>query len=98
MKVEHPREDRNSPVTPVTSDPVRSPIAPASARRSDAVRLSGDVQLVDRAVRAALSGDVRADAVARAQELLAAGAVGDDPARLADSLIDALIQSHDDTA
>jgi hypothetical protein len=98
MKVEQPQDDRNGRVTRVTSDPVRSPIAQAGPTQTDAVRLSGDVHLVDRAVRAALAGDVRAGEVSRARALFEAGQVGDDPVRLADRLIDALTESHDDTA
>jgi hypothetical protein len=98
MKVEQPQDDRNGRVTRVTSDPVRSPIARVGTTQTDAVRLSGDVQLVDRAVRAALTGDVRPGEVSRARALVEAGQVGDDPFRLADRMIDALTDSHDDTA
>jgi anti-sigma28 factor (negative regulator of flagellin synthesis) len=58
---------------------------------SDSVRLSGDLRLADAAVRlAAVAGDVRPEAVARARALLESGKLGDDPERLADRLIDTI--------
>ncbi len=61
------------------------------SRASDSVRLSGDLQLADAAVRAAaVAGDVRPEAVARARALLENGELGADPDRLADRLIESL--------
>jgi hypothetical protein len=94
MKVEHPLDEPRG-VSRVTSAPER-PVAKAPAA-GDAVRLSGDVGLVDEAVRAAaVTGDVRPEAVARARAMLERGAIGGDLERLADRLIEALAHSHDD--
>jgi hypothetical protein len=96
MKVEHPLDDSRGVVSRVTPASERTP-SKAPAAVGDEVRLSGDVGLVDEAVRAAaVTGDVRPEAVARARALLERGAIGGDLERLADRLIEELIQSHDD--
>jgi flagellar biosynthesis anti-sigma factor FlgM len=59
----------------------------------DRVELSSDAQLVTQAVKAA--GDapaIRQDAVARARQKLMAGQVGSDSLKLADRLIDHLLE------
>ncbi len=59
----------------------------------DRVELSSDVQLVTQAVKAADSSPaIRQDAVERARQKLMAGQVGSDPMRLADRLIDHLLE------
>ena len=58
----------------------------------DRVRLSSDASLAQTALQAA--GDapaIRQDAVERARKALDAGQVGNDPARLADRLIDHML-------
>ena len=98
MKVEHPLDDPRGTVSRVTSAPDRPVSRAPAASQHDAVRLSGDVGLVDEAVRAAaLTGDVRPEAVARARALLSRGEIGVDLDRLADRLIQALTHSNDDT-
>jgi hypothetical protein len=97
MKVEHPLDDPRGMVSRVTSASDRPVSKAPAASRNDAVRLSEDVGLVDEAVRAAaLTGDVRPEAVARARALLERGEIGVDVDRLADRLIEALTHSHDD--
>lgn len=97
MKIDHPREDRNTAVNPVTTDSGRPAVKTAGAVRADEVRLSGAVRLVDEAVKAAaLPGDIRPEAVSRARALLESGAVGQDLDALADRIIDELTHSHDD--
>jgi flagellar biosynthesis anti-sigma factor FlgM len=59
----------------------------------DRVELSADVQLVTQAVKAADSTPViRQDVVERARQKLMAGQVGSDPMKLADRLIDHLLE------
>jgi len=71
--------------------------AVVQAGSEDAVSLSSDLRLADEAVRAAaLDGDVRPEAVARARGLLARGALGNDLEGLADRIIESLIESRDD--
>ncbi len=66
-------------------------------KASDDVTLSVELRLADHAVRAAaLSGDVRPLAVERARHLMQSGVVGNDLEKLADRIIDSLIQSRDD--
>jgi flagellar biosynthesis anti-sigma factor FlgM len=97
MKVDNPRAQFGAEVTKVTNEssaPAKKPAAPASG---DAVRLSGDLRLADEAVRAAaVTDDVRPEAVAKARALVARGEVGNDLERLADKLIDSLLDSHDE--
>lgn len=70
---------------------------PASTRAGggDAVRVSGDAQLAAEAARRLAatesSADVRADVVERAKAAVAKGEVGTDLDKLADRLIDGLL-------
>jgi anti-sigma28 factor (negative regulator of flagellin synthesis) len=62
----------------------------------DAVKLSDSLKLADEAVRAAaISGDVRPQAVARARQMIATGTLGTDIEALADRIIDSLLESRD---
>ena len=75
MKVDDPRSVSSQSVTP-TSEQTQAADRKVKPQVSsnDAVRLSSDLQLVDVAVRAAaLAGDVRPEAVARARALLDSG-------------------------
>ena len=89
-RVDCPAEAAEPTLTPV---PASAP-APAPKAGHDAVRLSGDLQLAEVAMRAAaMAGDVRPRAVARAIELFISGNVGVDLDRLADRIIDSLTES-----
>ncbi len=60
-----------------------------SSASADQVSLSAGVKLANSAAAAAgQTSDVRPEVVARAKALLASGELGNDPARLADALID----------
>jgi flagellar biosynthesis anti-sigma factor FlgM len=60
---------------------------------SDRVELSSDAQLASSAVRAAHNAPViRQDVVERARQKLLAGEIGQDPLKLADRLIDHLLE------
>jgi anti-sigma28 factor (negative regulator of flagellin synthesis) len=87
-----------SSTTPVERTPaeVRQAVFPPSAQDSDAVVLSNDLQLADRALKAAaMAGDVRPEAVAEAIELFNQGRIGADLEQLADRIIDSLTESRD---
>jgi len=95
MKVNDPLTPQNLP--PVTGPEATRPAGGNAARvvsaGSDAVQLSPDIVLADQAVRlAASAGDVRPDAVNRARQLLEAGSAGGDLERLADRIIDSLLE------
>jgi hypothetical protein len=94
MKIEHPHL-KLEPTGRVGADAGQSPAKAVPPQGSDAVRLSSDLQLADRAVRAAAAGDNRPDVVARARELYLRGELGTDVERLADRMIDALTHSDD---
>lgn len=95
MKID-PRANSSQEVTPVTADNTRPSTKPVEAD-TDGVKLSDALRLADEAVRAAaISGDLRPAAVARARQLLLTGEVGRDLDRLADRIIDSLIQSRAD--
>ncbi len=60
---------------------------------ADTVRVSTDAALTSSALRAAQTApDVRSDLVARMRERLEAGEIGNDPHRLAERLIDHLLE------
>jgi anti-sigma28 factor (negative regulator of flagellin synthesis) len=62
----------------------------------DAVTVSPDVELAQKAIDAASRpAEVRPDAVARGKALLEGGTLGSDPAALADTLIQRLIDQQD---
>ena len=98
MKVDDPRAHFNLPVAPVAPEPSKH--SPKSAgvpvKSEDAVSLSSDLRLANEAVRAAaLAGDVRPEAVAKAMRLIADGNLGTDLERLADRIIDSIAEAHD---
>jgi anti-sigma28 factor (negative regulator of flagellin synthesis) len=94
MKVE-PRAESSRDVQPVKADEVRSALKPAEPA-ADAVKLSDALKLADDAVRAAaISGDVRPEAVAKARQLLESGHLGSNAEALADRIIDSLLESRD---
>ena len=94
MKVD-PRTESSREVAPTATDSTRQPTRQAE-KAPDAVRLSDQIRLADEAVRAAaISGDVRPAAVARARELLQSGQLGRDLGALADRIVDSLIQVRD---
>ena len=65
-----------------------------AASGQDTVSVSSSMQFATAAISASnQSPDVRPDEVARAKQLLADGKVGNDPYRLADSLIDHALDS-----
>lgn len=94
MKIEHP--GNVDATSRVGTDTGRGPVKPAVANGADAVHLSGDLQLAERAVRAASADGGRPDAVARLSALHAKGELGVDVEQLADRMIDALIHSDGD--
>ena len=95
MKVD-PREQTNGKVTAITSESVRPAAEAKTTSRPDRVRLSDELRLADEAVRAAaLSGDVRPEAVARARALFESGSLGRDLEALADKIIDSLTETRD---
>lgn len=99
MKVDDPRAHFNLPMTPATdvwkTEVIRREAESSSSK--DAVSLSTDLRLADSAVRAAaLPGDVRSEAVARARALLASGELGNDLTSLAERLIDSLAESRNE--
>ncbi len=98
MKVDDPRAHFNLPVTPVAPEPSKNASKAASgpAKSEDAVSLSSDLRLANEAVRAAaLAGDVRPEAVAKAMRLIADGNLGTDLDRLADRIIDSIAEAQD---
>ena len=94
MKVD-PRTESTREVAPTATDATRQPTRPAE-KTPDAVRLSDEFRLADEAVRAAaISGDVRPAAVAKARELLQSGQLARDLGSLADRIIDSLVQGRE---
>lgn len=66
--------------------------AAASGSGGDRVEVSADARLLSSAVAAAEEApEIRQDVVERARQKLAAGEIGNDPARLADRIIDSLL-------
>lgn len=64
----------------------------SGAASGDRVEVSADARLLSRAVAAAEQApEIRQDVVERARQKLAAGEIGNDPARLADRIIDSLL-------
>ena len=99
MKVDDARTHFNFPMIAVAAVQDRPEVkGPESVSAStEAIDLSSDLRLADEAVRAAAPGPgVRPDAVARARALLASGNIAADLERLADRLIESLIESPDD--
>jgi flagellar biosynthesis anti-sigma factor FlgM len=66
--------------------------ARGSADGGDRVEVSADARLLGQAVDAAAKApEIRQDVVERAKAKLAAGEIGNDPARLADRMIDSFM-------
>ena len=73
MKV-NPRDDSNGKIRAVTGESARPASEPTRAAGADSVRLSGELKLADRAVRAAsVAIGTPPEAVAHARALLASG-------------------------
>jgi len=100
MKVDNPRTQFGSEVGKISTETPKPAQKPGAASSGDEVRLSGNLRLADDAVRAAaVTYEVRPDAVANARALMARGEVGNDLENLADRLIDSMLDSsHDESA
>jgi hypothetical protein len=89
MRIEHPR------ATPTAAQGAQSDSAP----HRDRVSLSGELRLVGAALQAAASRpDVRPEAVGRARALLERGELGTDLHKLAESLLNSLVEGDDERA
>lgn len=97
MKIEHPTANVDA-TSRVSADKARVFGKPAVASEGDAVRLSADLQLAERALRAAAGDTDRSDVVTRLRELHERGELGVDVDQLADRMIDALIHSDVDNS
>ena len=101
MKVDEPRTHFNLPV--ISAAAVQAPPEPGCPEifrgpddTDEATGLSSDLRLADEAVRAAApGGGVRPDVVAKARALLASGQLGANLDRLAERLIESLIEGRD---
>jgi flagellar biosynthesis anti-sigma factor FlgM len=89
-----PARTRAAPTTGgVSGDTVTERRSPAGTGVTDQVTLSADAQLLADALKAADSAPhIRVDVVERMRAKLAAGDVGADPVRLADRMIDELLE------
>ncbi len=68
--------------------------ASTHASQGDRLQVSPDALLVTNAVKSASEApDIRPEAVARAKAKLAAGEIGNDPERLAERIIDDMLES-----
>ena len=97
MKIDQNRANLDT-MRNVGADAVRDEKAVAAGkathdpRNADKVQLSSTGQLAASAAQAANDApEVRPDAVARGKALLESGTLGSDPARLADAMIDSLL-------
>lgn len=97
MKIDQNRANLDT-LRGVGADAVRDEKAAAAgkatldARSADQVKLSSTGQLAAAAAQAANEApEVRPEAVARGKALLESGQLGNDPGRLADKLIDSLM-------
>jgi hypothetical protein len=96
MKID-PRAESTREVTPVVPDTTFPPPKPPEKKAEDGVTLSGELRLADAAVRAAaITGDVRPQAIERARQLLQSGRLASDVEGLAERIIDSLIQARAD--
>lgn len=70
------------------------PPRPTASTSTDRAQISSDAAFIGAAIRAAEDAPaVRADVVQRARQMMAASAVGNDLGRLADRLIDHLLEN-----
>ncbi len=101
MKIDNGTTNFDPTVTAAKTDGLRSQGASRAATTSgvtgkDTVNVSPAAQFATNAInKSNETPDVRPEVVARAKQLLADGKVGDDPYRLADSLIDHALDSQD---
>jgi hypothetical protein len=95
MKVEDPRHNLAAAVSAARFQRSRSVDASSGTSQADHVELSSDLALADAAIRAARSGDVRPEAVARGRALLDGGGLGTDLDALAGNILAALTDVHD---
>jgi flagellar biosynthesis anti-sigma factor FlgM len=97
MKIDNHSHFNPAVQTERTESPKRATTAESGrvgSKGTDAVTLSSDAQLAAKAVAAAgQSDDVRADEVTRAKKLLAGGDLGKNADRLADAIIERVIQT-----
>jgi hypothetical protein len=95
MKIDQPHA-KLEPTGRVGAPAGQTPAKAPTPQGTDAVRLSTDLHLAEKAVRAAADPAAdRPEVVSRAQETPASGVLGTDVERLADRMIDALIHSDD---
>jgi anti-sigma28 factor (negative regulator of flagellin synthesis) len=94
MKIADPHVNVESTAR-VSTEAGATPSKGLRCQGSDAVRLSSDVQLAERAHRAATADDDRSAVVERLRELHERGELDVDVDRLADRMIDALTHSND---
>jgi flagellar biosynthesis anti-sigma factor FlgM len=94
MKIDGNRPGETASVDRPDRDPAGRPgRADKGGAGPDRVDLSPQAALVAEAFQASQRvPDVRADAVARARELVRQGKVGNDPGRLADRILDSLLE------
>jgi hypothetical protein len=95
MKVEDPRHNLAAAVSAARFERSRPVETPSGSSHGDHVELSSDLALADAAIRAAGSGDVRPEAVARGRALLDSGGLGADLDALAGHILTALTDVHD---
>lgn len=96
MKVDDPRVPLGAHILPTSGEATRTGQGGRVRPEGDAVTLSRDLRLAKDAVAAAaVSPEIRPDATARAREALANGSLDANVERLADALIDSLLESHD---
>jgi flagellar biosynthesis anti-sigma factor FlgM len=100
MKIDTYRSHLDSPVQSEPTESVkraeaeRAERATNRGRQSDAVQLSPEAQLTAKAVASATRPEsVRSDMVEQAKKLLASGELGRDADRLADAMIDRILES-----
>ena len=96
MKIDGQQVYLNPPAQRIGTDPAgnsRTAAPSGDASIQDSVELSGDLQLVAKAV-AALTGtdDIRPEAVARGKALVASGEIHHDVEGLADAIIDSIVE------
>ena len=98
MKIEthRPRIDTTATeeAQKVAADRRTGKVGGRQASSCDTVEVSSDAKLLSQAMKLAHdTPDIRADVVERMREKLAAGTVGNDAGRLADSLLDSMLKS-----
>lgn len=95
MKIDSYRQSfiAETGAAPAAGGPGRPAARGPQAAGRDEVRVSADAQLLSAALTAAApETGIRADVVEAMKAKLAAGEIGDDPLRLADRMIDGLLE------